>query len=141
MKKRRRTFCLAAITVAAVATSIFVGVATGAPVNASNTATITVTCPSETISGVVILVRGEFTPAFASGSNTVFIPIAFGEFTGTGVDTEGNVLFTVDEAPLVKGSAVPPNGKLVECTGVIDLDFPGGHFTGSSTVIGFIPNP
>jgi hypothetical protein len=24
---------------------------------------------------------------------------------------------------------------------VIDLDVPGGHFTGSSTVIGFIANP
>ena len=141
MKRSMHTFCLAAIAVAAVAASVFAGVATGAPVNARNTATITVTCPSGTISGVVILVRGEFTPAFASGSNTVFIPIAFGEFTGTGVDAEGNVLFTVDEPPLAKGAAVPQNGKLVECTGVIDLDFPGGHFTGSSTVIGFIPNP
>ena len=134
----RKRVCAAVIVLTAALTA---GVATGAPVNARNTATITVTCPSETISGVVILVRGEFTPAFAIGSNTVFIPIAFGEFTGTGVDADGNVLFTVDEPPLAKGSAVPRNGKLVDCTGVIDLDFPGGHFTGSSTVIGFIPNP
>jgi hypothetical protein len=46
----------------------------------------------------------------------------------------------VDEAPLAKGSAVPENGKLVECTGVIELDVPGGHFAGSSTVTGFFPN-
>jgi len=110
-------------------------------VNAPNTAVITISCPSGGFSGVVTLVRGEFTPAHATGSNTVFIPIAFGEFTGLATDGDGNVLFTVDEPPLAKGSSAPANGKLVECTGVIELDVLGGHFIGSSTVIGFIPNP
>jgi hypothetical protein len=141
MRKRRRARHLLAVAVAVLAADLTTGVASGAPVNAPNTATITVTCPSGTIEGVVILVRGEFTPAFAVGSNTVFIPIAFGEFTGAAVDAEGNVLFTVDEPPLAKGSAVPQNGKLVECTGVIELDVPGGHFSGSSSISGFIPNP
>jgi hypothetical protein len=141
MRKSRNTRCVVTVAVAAVVAVVTAAVATGAPVNAPNTATITVTCPSGTISGVVILVRGEFTPAFAIGSNTIFIPIAFGRFTGTAVDENGNVLFTVDEPPLAKGNAVPQNGKVVECTGVIELDVPGGHFTGSSTVTGFIPNP
>jgi hypothetical protein len=128
-------FALAAAALFAAAT--LAASATAAPVNAPNVAEITVTCPSGTISGVVILVRGEFTPAFAIDSNTVFIPIAFGRFTGVATDAEGNVLFAVDEPALAKGSAVPENGKLVECTGLIELDFPGGHFSGSSTVTGF----
>ena len=141
MKSGSYTRSLTVVAAVAAFAALTAGAARGAPIDAPKTTTITVTCPSETISGVVILVRGEFTPAFAIGSNKVYIPIAFGAFTGTAVDTEGNVLFTVDEAPLAKGSAVPQNGKLVECTGVIELDFPGGHFVGSSTVTGFIPNP
>jgi hypothetical protein len=141
MRKRRHALDLLAVAIAGIVAALTAGVARGAPVNAPITATITVTCPSGTIAGVVILVRGEFTPAFAVGSNTVFIPVAFGEFTGTAVDAEGNLLFTVDEPPLAKGNALPQNAKLVECTGVIDLDVPGGHFSGSSTVTGFIANP
>jgi hypothetical protein len=81
MKSGSYTHPLAVITAVAAFAALTAGVAKGAPIDAPNTATITVTCPSETISGVVILVRGEFTPAFAIGSNKVFIPVAFGEFT------------------------------------------------------------
>ncbi len=70
----------------------------------------------------------------------MFIPVAFGEFTGVATDADGNVLFTVDEPPFAKGSSVPQNGKLVERTGVIVLEFPGGTFTGSSTVSDFFAN-
>jgi hypothetical protein len=128
---------VAAVVLAAALTA---GVASGAPVNGANTAAITISCPSDSFSGVVTLVRGEWTPAHSTDSNAVFVPIAFGEFTGTATDADGNVLFTVDLPPLAKGSSVPRNGELQECTGVIDFDFPGGHFTGSSTVTGFIVN-
>jgi hypothetical protein len=121
-----------------VAAGLTAGVATGAPVNSPQTAAITITCPSGSFAGVVTLVSGEWTPAHSLDSNAVFIPIAFGEFIGTATDPDGNVLFTVDEPPLVKGSSVPQNGKLQECTGLIEFDFPGGHFTGSSPVTGFI---
>jgi len=137
----RALVTVAVLATAVLAAAVTAGVATGAPVNAPNTAAITISCPSGTFSGVVTLVRGEFTPAHATGSNTVFIPIAFGEFTGVATDASGNVLFTVDEPPLAKGSSVPANDKIVECTGVIELDVPGGHFIGSSTVTGFIANP
>ena len=134
----RKGICAAAVLLAAALTA---GGATGAPVNARNTASITITCPSGSFSGVVTLVNGEFTPAHSTDSNAVFIPIAFGRFTGTATDADGNILFTVDEPPLAKGSSVPKNRRLEECVGVIDLDIPGGHFTGSSTVTGFIANP
>jgi hypothetical protein len=137
LRKSRYVRCLVSVAVAGLAAALAAGVATGAPVNAPNIAAITLSCPSSSMSGVVTLVRGEWTPAHATDSNRVFIPIAFGEFTGVATDVDGNVLFTVDEPPLAKGSAVPENSKLVECTGVIELDFPGGHFSGTSTVIGF----
>jgi hypothetical protein len=131
----RSGICAAVVVLAAALTA---GVASGAPVNGANTASITISCPSGSFSGVVTLVRGEWTPAHSTDSNAVFIPIAFGEFSGTATDADGNVLFTVDLPPLAKGSSIPENGRLQECTGVIDFDFPGGHFTGSSTVTGFI---
>jgi hypothetical protein len=133
-------FTVAAAAALFAAATVAVG-AIGAPVNAPNVAAITLNCPSGSVTGVINLVRGEFTPAHATGSNTVLIPIAFGEFTGTATDADGNVLFIVDEPPLAKGSAAPENGELVECTGVIELDVPGGHFSGSSTVTGFFANP
>ena len=130
-----RGLCVLVVAFALDATA-----ASAAPVNAKNLAQLTLICPSGTTSAVVTLVGGEWTPAHLIGSNTVFIPIAFGEFTGAATDADGNVLFTVDEPPLIKGRAVPQNGELVECTGVIELDFPGGHFIGSSTVTGFFAN-
>jgi hypothetical protein len=141
MSKSRTTRYLVTVAVAGLAAAVSVGVASGAPVNAPKTADLTLTCPSGTISAVINLVRGEWIPAHAKDSNTVFIPLAFGEFTGAGIDAAGNVLFTVDFPPLVKGSAVPANRDLVECTGVIEFDFPGGHFSGLSTATGFFANP
>jgi hypothetical protein len=130
-----------ALATVVLTAAVIAAVATGAPVNNPNAATITIRCPSAGFAGVVALVRGEFTPAHATGSNTVFVPIAFGRFTGVATDASGNVLFTIDEPPLAKGSSAPANGKVAECVGVIELDVPGGHFIGSSTVTGFIPNP
>jgi hypothetical protein len=113
------------------------GGAAGAPANNPHLAAITLHCAGGTTPGIVTLVRGEFTPVHVSDSHAVFVPVAFGEFVGSATDADGNALFTVDEPPLSKGSAVPPNRKLEDCTGVIELDVPGGHFSGSSTVTGF----
>jgi hypothetical protein len=141
MRKSSNTRYVVTVVVAGLVAALTAGVVRGAPVNAPKTADLTLTCPSGTISAVINLVRGEWIPAHATDSNTVFIPLAFGEFTGAGIDADGNVLFTVDLPPLVKGSAVPENRDLVECTGVIEFEFPGGHFSGVSTATGFFANP
>jgi hypothetical protein len=136
-----RGTAISALVLLLVSVALGVTTASAAPVNNPHAAQLTLQCPSGTSSAVVILVRGEWTPAHVIGSNTVFVPIAFGRFTGVATDAEGNVLFTVDAPALAKGSAVPQNGELVECIGVIEFDFPGGHFIGSSTVTGFFANP
>jgi hypothetical protein len=136
-----RRIVISALLLVLVSVVLGATTASAAPVNNPHAAQLTLQCPSGTSSAVVILVRGEWTPAHVIGSNAVFIPIAFGRFTGVATDADGNILFTVDEPALAKGSALPQNGELMECTGVIELDFPGGHFIGSSTVTGFFANP
>jgi hypothetical protein len=136
-----RRIVISALLLVLVSVVLGATTASAAPVNNPHAAQLTLQCPSGTSSAVVILVGGEWTPAHVIGSNAVFIPIAFGRFTGVATDADGNILFTVDEPALAKGSALPQNGELMECTGVIELDFPGGHFIGSSTVTGFFANP
>ena len=59
--------------------------------------------------------NGEFTPAHNADGTQTFIPLSFGEFTGTFTDNEGNV-FPVDEPAVDKGQS-NRNGKGdVTCT-------------------------
>ena len=62
--------------------------------------------------------NGEFTPAHDLESNTVFIPLAFGEFSGTLTHVEsGQVVDSfVDPATTEKGSAQPRGRTVMECT-------------------------
>ena len=75
----------------------------------------------------------------AVDSNTVLIPIAFGEFTGTFTDAAGNESTEIDP-PVAKGNAVPANGRVEECSYSFELVFPDtSSFVGSGDVTGFIP--
>ncbi len=49
--------------------------------------------------------NGEFTPVRDKNSNRVFVPISFGDFTGTIFDTGGNEVATfTEEGTFEKGS-------------------------------------
>ena len=101
---------------------------------------ITIVCPSGTYEAVVNG-NGAFTAAHAVDSNTVLIPIAFGEFTGTFTDPDGNE-FPETDPPVAKGNAVPANGRVEACNYTVDLSFDdGASFVGGGSVTGFIPGP
>jgi hypothetical protein len=127
-------FMLAAAVVACSAAMASVGSA--APINAKKAFTLTVVCPSGTYEAVANG-NGEFSPAHALDSNAVLIPIAFGTFTGTFTDPNG-VTSTETDPGVTKGSAVPANGRVEDCTFSFLLSFPdGSSFAGSGSVTGF----
>jgi hypothetical protein len=85
--------------------------------------------------------NGEFTAAQDVHSNTVLVPVAFGEFTGVITDAEGNVVDSFTEPGVRKGS-----GKQkfdATCTFTFTFTSDGGEdsdglpagftFTGSGT--------
>src|SRR3954470_12486169 len=110
-------------------------VAGAAPVSAKNASQITIVCPSGTYTAVVNG-NGNFTAAHDIHSNTVLIPIAFGEFIG-----KINGVVVDDEPPLAKGNSVPGNGRIEECNYTFTAQTPDGLFVGSGSVTGFIAHP
>jgi hypothetical protein len=117
-----------------VATTAVVGasaVAQAAPVNSKNAFPITLVCPSGTYSAVVNG-HGSFTASHDTDSNTVLIPIAFGEFIGT-----INGVVVEDDPPVVKGNSTPANGRVEDCYYTVQFDTPDGVFMGSGSVTGF----
>jgi hypothetical protein len=95
---------------------------------------------------VVVAGNGNWTPAHDTNSNVVFIPTWFGDFHGTVLDTEGNVVDEfVDEADTPKGQSAKNKGDVVECTFSFtevsdgsDPEFPEGYmFIGEGEVRGF----
>lgn len=110
-------------------------VALAAPINAKRALPITIYCPSGTYAAVVNG-NGAFTAAHAVNSNTVLIPIAFGEFVATIDD-----VVVEDDPPTVKGGAAPANGRVETCYYTVQFDTPDGLFEGTGTVTGFAANP
>lgn len=49
--------------------------------------------------------NGEFTPAHDADSTRTFVPLAFGEFTGTVTDAQGNVVDSFSEPGVAKGQS------------------------------------
>ena len=89
--------------------------------------------------------NGNWTPAHDVNSNTVLVPVAFGEFTGT-VFLNGQELFSFTEAGETKGSG--KQRKVTTCTFTFEdvltaeeaaeegLTEPGTYsFRGSGTVV------
>lgn len=112
-------------------------VATAAPINAKNAFPILIVCGSGTYDAVVNG-NGIYTAAHSVTSNTVLVPVAFGSFTGTFTDTQGVTTSFTDPASM-KGSSMPATGTLETCTYYVQFSGPGGAFSGSGTVTGFIP--
>lgn len=110
--------------------------AAAAPVKAPNAFPITIVCPSGTYEAVVNG-NGSFTAAHSTTTNQVLIPIAFGEFTATITDPQGNTTMVI-QPPMAKGSSNPRNGAVEECVYYVNVTFPGGTFVGSGSVTGFV---
>ena len=134
----------AALACASITSGLVIG-ATSAGADPNPNDTFELTCGSTTYDVSTGNGNGEFTPAFDTESNRVFHPTAFGDFTGTVYDVEGNVVdeFT-EEGDVVKGSS----GKkkdVVECEYLFDdisdgsdPEFPEGYrFVGGGDVTGY----
>ena len=103
---------------------------------------LTLVCGSVTYH-VVAEGNGDYTPAHDLDSNKVFIPHAFGEFTGTLTDASGNVVGTETDPASTQGSGKQPSD--ISCTYSFtftsdgsDPDGPpaGWTFSGTGSVIG-----
>lgn len=138
----RLTMKTAALSAAlALAGSAFVaGPAMAAPKD--GTATTTVTCGSVT-TPVTINGNGQWTPARATNSTRVFIPVGFSNFVGTVEDSAGNVLDTfTDPTQVFKPGVRVGQGMPLTCTfngseGPVDdpVYGPGVTFSFTGTVL------
>ena len=80
--------------------------------------------------------NGEFTPAHDTDSNTVFVPLSFGDFHGTVTDSEGNVEeFT--EPGVAKGQSGKNAKNTVTCTFSFSGTEDGMTFEASGSVTGY----
>ena len=83
---------------------------------------------------------GEFTPARDTASNSVFVPLSFGEFTGTITYPDGTVENLPPEPGIAKGkgNAGKNATNLVTCTFSFSGEEDGVLFEGGGSVTGFI---
>lgn len=100
--------------------------------------TVALTCEGTTYM-VVVNGNGMFTPAHDTGSNTTFIPVSFGEFTGTITDEDGEIIDSITDPPFTKGAG--KNADL-DCSYTFTGTFQDPElglltFTGTGTVSGF----
>lgn len=140
MKVFRRCAVVAAGIGALVATSVpTAGSAIAAPQDAFE---VTLDCDNGESYDVVVTGNGEFTPARDQNSTLVLIPVAFGDFTGTLFDDEGNEVdsFT-EEGTTAKGSGKQKRDavctfEFTEVSDGSDPEFPEDFvFVGSGSVV------
>ncbi len=138
MKVFRRCAVVAAGIGALMVTSLPVA----GPAAAKEGFPVTLVCDNGQIYDVVVVPgNGEFTPAKDQDSRLVLIPVAFGPFTGTVRDPDGNVVETFTEPGSVKGSGKQKSDATCtfEFSGVSDGSDPdffpeGFSFEGSGSV-------
>ncbi len=86
--------------------------------------------------------NGEFTPGHDVDSTSMLVPVAFGSFTGTLTDSQGNVVETFTDPGVGKGQSGKNAKNTVTCTVEFSVTFvEDGEtftFTGSGTVTGVI---
>ena len=84
---------------------------------------------------VVVNGNGEFTPGHDLDSTAVLIPLAFGPFTGTVTDSDGNVVETINEPGSSKGESAKRAKNAVTCSFEFSGTEDGLTFTGRGTVV------
>ena len=102
------------------------------PINAKKAQRVTATCENGETVDVVTNGSGAFTAAHDINSTATIVVFAFGEFTGTVTDPEGNVVDGFTDPPITKRPA--ENQDLLECPfSFSETDPEGFTFTGSGT--------
>src|SRR5687767_8501399 len=67
--------------------------------------TIPLDCDNGVSYTAVVNGNGDFTPARDADSNSVLIPLAFGDFSGTVTDAQGNVVDSFTDPGIAKGQS------------------------------------
>ena len=135
-RMRSRVIVIAGLACLAVA-SFGVGSASADPEGAKRALFVSLDCGDGTVDAVTNG-GGNFTPAQDRSGNGVFIATLFGAQSGVFTDPEGNDFPFDDSELLAKGSANPKGHELVDCTFVVDQDFPdGSHLLVEGAVSGF----
>ena len=125
-----------------VAAGLALGVA-AAPAGAGPVKeTVPLVCDNGRTYTAVLNGNGEFTPARDVDSNSVFVPLSFGEFSFTITDSQGNVLDSDTEPGVAKGQSGKNAKNTITCT----FSFTGTEvvegetltFTGGGSVTGYI---
>jgi hypothetical protein len=107
-----------------------------APVNGHNGGIVDVDCGQDAFQ-VVVAGNGAWTPAHVVDSNDVFLPSAFGPFTGTFTPAGGGDPVPVDDPAFAKPA--PRNDKpVLTCTYSLQWTSEDGTFAGTGSVTGFI---
>lgn len=107
-------------------------------------APIAVVCDNGNTYQVTVNGNGAFTAAHDSASTAILVPTAFGEFSGTLTDSDGNVLEEFTDPPMIKGAAANQGrATSTACTYVVtgtfeDPDLGTVTFAGTGTVTGFV---
>ncbi len=94
---------------------------------------ITLNCDNGQTYDIVVNGNGQWTPAHDLNSNAILKPFAFGPFTGTVTDPQGNVVEQFTEPGESKRAA--RNQRLVECGFSFSGTEEGFTFTGTGTVL------
>lgn len=125
-----------------VAAGLALGVA-AAPAGADPKGdTFALECDDGQTYNVVANGNGNFTPAHDSASTTVFIPLAFGDFTGTITDSQGNVEQLPPDPGIAKGKSGKNAKNTMDCTFSFSETFTDEQgetftFNGSGSVTGY----
>lgn len=128
---------LCALTLALVVGGTAAATATADPTGAKNSLRITIQCGATTYQ-VVVNGNGNWTPAHDLNSNSILVPVAFGEQTGVFTDPSGTQ-HPFTEPPATKGSANPNGAPLIGCTFHADQSFPdGSSVVVDGSVTGFV---
>lgn len=130
---------LAGLATAGVASTLWIGAARADPEGETRE----LVCDNGQTYTVAVNGNGVFTPAFDTDSNAVLVPVAFGAFTGTLYDEEGNVVRTRSDPPILKGQSSRTLENAVTCSFTFEEvgdashpDLPEGYkVVGSGTVI------
>ncbi|MEO5841458.1 MAG: hypothetical protein ABIQ73_12440 [Acidimicrobiales bacterium] len=130
MKKK-----IGVLAAAAAATAAFVLPATASAAPSNPSVSIVVDCPLTANDGPVTANpgNGQWTPVFRD--HTVFIPVAFGAFTGT-FTTSGNppIVFPISDPPVAQNASKGGSNPRLSCSFTIVGTDQGGTFQGTGTV-------
>ena len=132
MRAGRLTRVIAAgATIAAIAATPAFG--------AAEKETIPLECDNGNSYVVEVNGNGDFTPARDTESNSVFVPLAFGDFVSTVTFPDGTSI-TETEPGIAKGkgNAGKKTGDTVTCTFSFEGTEDGVHFEGGGSVTGYI---